>query len=167
VVILAGNWAAFDTPQQFCFAKDGRCVSGQASPDRAFAVRQSQAFVAELLRLGKRVVLVQQSPFLPFDVGIVAMRHRWLGLAPIGDVKPRFKTTVDADIAKPFLQDPSFGMVNLWPLLCPDDMCRIVGRDGAPIFYDTSHLMPDWIRAHGGAFSSFLAEPLDRPSEMH
>jgi len=165
VVIMAGNWGAFDSPQQFCFAKEGRCVEGLPTPDRAFAIRQSQAFISELLSLGKRVVLVRQSPFVPLDVGQEAMRRRWLGLETLKAAKPRFKTSVDTDIAAPFHHSPGFAVVNFWPTLCPEDLCQLMGRDGLPIFYDASHLMPDWIKAHGTAFAPFASlPPVERPT---
>lgn len=129
----------------------GERLQGEAAMRQALREDLART-VAQLRRLGKRVLWVAPPPSAPFDIAACLERRqagRWtLGAAPGCAIDPAEDASrraaerrfVDSLDTLPGLD----AVLRFEPLLCDADRCEVV-RDGMPLYRDAGHL------SHAGA----------------
>lgn len=147
-IVLAAEWANYTTGRRhgsnttvFDFTADTdrntRADRNPAEFAKAFA-----ATIALAESLGKSVIVVSPVPEYDFDVPVVALR-----LAAPGTDRSSFAQSRqhyddrNADVFAAFAaQRGTFGLVDVWPLLCAADTCLPFDENGYPLYNDSNHL---------------------------
>lgn len=155
-VIIMGFWNSYvesrDYDNQAGFVERDKLVAvptGEDIPDDATRIARltahMRADLQQLVKAGKRVVLLDPLPEPGFNLPDQLARRLWLG-QPTGDVEA-FPAAAFEDYsvkARKMLADAAQGLngvsvVDLSALFCDGAVCHVVA-DGKPLFFDGNHL---------------------------
>jgi peptidoglycan/LPS O-acetylase OafA/YrhL len=135
---------------------------------RESAWRSLQGDVAALKRKGKRVFLLLQPPMGPaFDPRNMITGSRLASIRPLPKIEPVRLDRFLADNAAPhdrlvrIAQETGAELIDPTRFLCTDNLCPVLGPDGAPVYTDSMHMRPGFSRAAAGYLGRTLArEPV-------
>jgi hypothetical protein len=162
-VFVSARWATIGLAgAPYCHATEGQAclVPSSVEAKQALVLGELRAAVAQALKAGKTVVMVDGAPEARFRVPERVARERfWYG-------SPRLSVPASSVLAQTAWMDPvfdefrgvpGFHRVSLRGRLCDSGTCRVY--DNAlrrPIYLDESHFDPVWIAQQADLFASFV-----------
>jgi hypothetical protein len=147
------------------YIRDAQTTELSLAENRAAFERSLQKTVAELLRLGKRVVLVEQVPEAAFSIPDTSIRlqqsGRPLELRPSLAEHRRQQAAVMA-IMEPVASAAEVSLLDPAVDMCSDGYCQVFSG-GLPRYRDSNHLTATYARQLAAVFQP-LFERLGQPA---
>jgi peptidoglycan/LPS O-acetylase OafA/YrhL len=164
-VVIAAAWYGYLAPTRadVRIELDGKAARFPASDAHALAYASLERSLQRLRVLGKRVVLVlQPAAGAQFDPRSMLEGSRFGQLEPRRDIAPfdaaayRQRHAAARAALTALAGRTGAALVDPLDTLCPDSACPVL-RDGVPLYTDSVHMRPFYVRAA----ASFLDAPLE------
>lgn len=143
VVILAANWSLYATGRRLLYPTpwEIRTIGGGASETNEIVfARQLGAALDLLTTAGKRVILLKQTPELPFDAAQCVRKALDESACRIDAAQAKaFLTRYETALEAVARAHPGVEIVDPVPALCGATSCPLLAN-GLPIFRDDLHL---------------------------
>ena len=171
-VVIAAAWARYfgpaaqDARDAYYFSAgrfSGPVSEGTEGARRALA--SLAGMVSELVRLGKRVVIVLQ---IPTDDALdprAMIRRSVLTMRFTPRTAPLDRAQLEAGLAsvdaplRRIARDSGAVIVDPFDSLCDRRSCPALTPEGEPMYRDDMHLRPSYVREHVRFLDAFLLEP--------
>ena len=150
-IVIGGAWNWYFLEQSYFYDRDGASLPLTSPAGRLAAINQLERRISTLIKAGKRVVLLLDTPVLS-ALNPTGYRSR-LGTSLANFMPNR---TVRANTDQTALQEQLAAMarragaaiVDPSGAICKKAMCRATSQTGQPLFKDASHFNPDWAVDH-------------------